>query len=58
METNFYKAIDREIVNRATKHFLENGGKIKTLPPQKVITKAIIFREDLVAYESIDDFML
>ena len=49
---------DQDFIIIATKHFLENGGQIKILPPQKVVSRAVVSRSEWAAYESLDDFLV
>ncbi|MBF0279360.1 MAG: hypothetical protein HQM13_16305 [SAR324 cluster bacterium] len=55
-DTSLKQAVDRQILNIAIKNFLEHGGQIKVLPPQKVAAKAVISRQEWTAYESLSDF--
>ena len=50
-------SIDREYINSAIKKFLEHGGQIKILPPQKVVARTMISKPEWAAYESLSDFM-
>lgn len=49
---------DRDFINLETKRFLKKGGTIKILPPQKVVTRAVITRSEWNAYESLEDFAM
>jgi hypothetical protein len=49
---------DRNFINFETKLFLKKGGQIKILPPQKAVSRSVIFPSELAAYESLDDFTM
>ncbi len=56
-DTSFKHLIDRELLNLAIKNFLEHGGQIEVLPPQKISSNVIIAEQEWAAYESLSDFI-
>ena len=56
-DTSLRNHIDREFINLAIKEFLNHGGQIKILPPEKVSPKTVISSQEWVAYESLSDFI-
>ncbi len=58
MKKSTAKSISRQEIEQAMQDFLKHGGKITTLPPEKVADKSTIGGDNLSAYESFHNVTL